>query len=85
MCGAFSTYGKRRSAHRFCWRKPEGKKPLGRPRHRWDKKLGGGMDWFVLAEDRDRWREIVNAVMNCSFPQTVWGGGGEFLDWLRAC
>jgi hypothetical protein len=51
---------------------PEGKRPLGRPRRRWEGniKMGlqqvgcGGMDWIDLAEDRDRWRTLVNALMN---------------------
>jgi len=52
--------------------KPEGMRPLGRPRRRWEdnikmdlKELGcGDMDWIKLAQDRDRWRTRVNAVMN---------------------
>jgi hypothetical protein len=48
-------------------RKPEGKRPLGRPRHRWED-LGdiGRVDvkWIQLAQDKDRWRDVVNAVMN---------------------
>ena len=52
--------------------KPEGKRPLGRPRHRWEDNIKmdlqelecGCMDWIKLAEDRDRWQALVNAVMN---------------------
>jgi hypothetical protein len=50
--------------------KPEGKRPLGRPRRRFEdviimdiREVGGGVDWIRLAQDRDRWR-FVNAVMN---------------------
>jgi hypothetical protein len=52
--------------------KPKGKRPLGRPRRRWKDgirmDLGetgfGGVDWIRLAQDRDRWRAVVSAVMN---------------------
>jgi hypothetical protein len=52
--------------------KPEGKRPLGRPRRRWEdgirmdlRETGlGGVDWIRLAQDRDRWRAVVSAVMN---------------------
>jgi hypothetical protein len=53
--------------------KPEGKRPLGRPRRRWEDGirmdlreigLGGDVDWIRLAQDRDRWRAVLSAVMN---------------------
>jgi hypothetical protein len=52
--------------------KPEGKRPLGRPRRRWEdgirmdlREIGlGSVDWILLAEDRNRWRAVVSAVMN---------------------
>ena len=52
--------------------KPEGKRPLGRPRRRWKDTINmylqevgcGGMDWIEVAQDRDRCRALVNAVMN---------------------
>ena len=64
--------GKRKGIYRVLVRKPEAKRPLGRPRHRWENNIKadlqevgcGCMDWIELAKDRDRWRERVNAVMN---------------------
>jgi len=56
--------------------KPEGKRPLERPRHRWEDNIKmdlqevgcGGMDWIDLAQDRDRWRSVTNMVMNLRVP-----------------
>ena len=68
--------GEERDVYRVLVGKPEGKRPLGRPRRRWEDniKMGlqeigcGVMDWIELAQDRDRWLELVNEVMNIRFP-----------------
>jgi hypothetical protein len=68
--------GERRGVYRVMLRKPEGKRPLGRPRRRWEDNIKmdlvevgcGGMDWIELAQDRDRRRALVNAVMNLRVP-----------------
>jgi hypothetical protein len=64
--------GERRGLYRILVGKPEGKKPLGRPRHRWEDNITmdlqevecEGVDWIELAQNRVRWRALVIAVMN---------------------
>jgi hypothetical protein len=68
--------GERRSVCRVLVGKPEGKRPLGRHRRKWEdnikidlQEMGcGGMDWIDLAQDRDRWQALVNAVMKLWVP-----------------
>ena len=68
--------GERRGVYRVLVGKPEGKRPLGRPRRRWEDNIRmdlqevgcGGVDWIELAQDRDRWRANVSAVMNHRVP-----------------
>jgi hypothetical protein len=64
--------GERRGVYRILVGKPVGKRSLGRPRSRWEDNIKiylqevgcGSLDWIDLAQDRDRWRALVNAVMN---------------------
>jgi hypothetical protein len=64
--------GEDRNVYRALMGKPEGKRPLGTPRHRWEdgirmdvREIGwGSVDWIQLAQDRDRWRALVNKMMN---------------------
>jgi hypothetical protein len=72
MGRACSTNGEKRNPYMILVGKPEGKRPLGRPRRRWEdnitmdfRELGwAGMDWIDLAEDRDKWRALVSKVIN---------------------
>ena len=69
--------GEGRGVHRVLVGKPEGKRPLGRPRRRWEdnikmdlEEVGGCCeDWMELAQDRDRWRELMGTVMNLRVPK----------------
>jgi hypothetical protein len=68
--------GEERGVHRVLVGKPEGKRPLGRPRRSWEnnikmdvQEVGGGRgDWMELAQDRDRWRALVSTVKNLRVP-----------------
>jgi len=74
--GHVARVGERRGIYRVWVGKPEGKRPLGRPRHRWEDNIKmdlqevgcGGMDWILLAQDRDMWWVLVNVVMNLLVP-----------------
>ena len=74
--GQVARMGKERGAYRVLVGKPKGKRPLGRPRRRWVdyirmdlQEVGYGyVDWIGLAQDRDRWRTLVSAVMNLRVP-----------------
>jgi hypothetical protein len=65
-----------REEYRVLVGKPEGRRPLGRPRRRWEDNIkmdlqevkGGGGDWMEQAQDRDRWRALVSTVMNFGVP-----------------
>jgi hypothetical protein len=72
--------GEKRNAYRLLVGKPEGKRPLGRPRRRWVDNIRmdlgevgwSNVDWIGLARDRNRWRALVNSVLNLRVP---WNAG----------
>jgi hypothetical protein len=76
MGGTCSTNGEKRKPYRLLMGKPDGKRPLGRPRRRWMDNIRmdlgevrwGDVDWIGLAKDRNRWRALVNSVLNLRVP-----------------
>ena len=74
--GHVARMGEERGVYRVLVGKPEGKRPLGRPRRRWVDNIRmdlqevgyGQVDWIGLAQDRDRWQVLVSAVMNLRVP-----------------
>jgi hypothetical protein len=76
LAGHVARMGEKRNVYRILVRKPEGNRPLGRPRRRWVDNIKmdlrdiglDGRDWIDLAHDRDKWRALVNTVMNLRVP-----------------
>jgi hypothetical protein len=74
--GHVARYGRKRNAYRLLVGKPHGKRPLGRPRRRWVDNIRmdlgevelGDVDWIGLAKDKNRWRALVNSVLNLRVP-----------------
>jgi hypothetical protein len=79
MGGPCSTIGEKRNAYRLLVKKPEGKRPLGRPRRRWLDNIRmdllevgwADVDWIGLANDGNRWRALVNSVLNLRDPRNI--------------
>jgi hypothetical protein len=76
MGATYSTNGEKRNAYRLLVGKPEGKRPLERPRRRWMDNIKmylvevrwGDVVWIGLVKDRNRWRALVNSVLNLRVP-----------------
>jgi hypothetical protein len=76
MGGSCSTNGEKRNVYRLLVGKPEGKRPLGRPRRKWMDNIRmylgevgwDDVDWIGLAQDRSRWRALVDSVLNLRVP-----------------
>jgi hypothetical protein len=76
MGGPYSTNGEKRNAYRLLVGKPEGKRPLRRPKRRWVDNIRldlgevgwGDVDWIGQAKDRNIWRAVVNSVLNLQVP-----------------
>ena len=85
--GHVARMGEGRGVYRVLVGKPEGRRPLGRPRRKWEdnirmdlREVGCGCaDWMELAQDRDRWRALVSAVMSLRVPKNA----GNFLTNCR--
>ena len=84
--GHVARMGQERGVYRVLVGKPEGKRPMGRPRRRWEDNIkmdnqegeGGCGDWMELAQDRDRWRALMSTVMNLRVPKM------RGISWLAA-